>query len=541
MEEIMKKNKKWFRMWTVLSFAFTVFIRVYWYRIRKKSDSEWEKLWGRIGREFRHILFELEGLLIKVGQFLSIRADLLPNAFIKEIQDLVDHVPPSTWDVVKTILEREWNGSIDEVLLTIEQESVASASIGEVYRGRLKDGTDVAIKVQRSTIKSIMRTDFRSLAIIIWFARHFAPVPKGFINFKMLFQELKHVIERELDFKKELETIVHFRQRFSQIEKLSIPKVYPDLSTSQVLVMEWIDGARITDVSFIEQSEIDRADLSVRLFRLFIPQWLEAGTFHADPHAGNVLMKSDGTLVLLDFGMVGEISKKDALNFQDLLQAILVKNYSEAVDILVELGFLLPNAERKPIENLLKEALSIDLGQLKEMDLFAIKKDLNAIIQTLPIQVPTRFIFLGRSFVTIEGILHIINPNEEILQVMKPAFVDWLDQSNQSKWKMVLKWINAQPIFQMFHSITDLIETPQRFLEQKEMQQQREFNFTYYENQKKQAFYLCMVGTISTFVAGYLHNSFMWKASLGVIGISLLGYVICSWKQRKWLKSGKKK
>ncbi|ETI67067.1 ABC1 kinase family protein [Neobacillus vireti] len=537
----MRNKRKWLRMWRILSFAFSAFIRVYWYRILKKSQSEREKLWGKIGQEFRQTLFELEGLLIKVGQFLSIRADLLPASFINQIQDLVDQVPASPWEEISLELEREWGGPIEDILASIDAKAVASASIGEVYRGKLKDGTTVAVKVQRPEIRSIIQTDFRSLAIIIWFADHFAPVPKGFINFKLLYQELKTVIEREVDFMKEMEAVIHFRQRFQAFPKLHIPKVYPELCTSKVMVLEWVDAARITEVDFLERYSIDRVELSQRLFRLFIPQWVEAGVFHADPHAGNVMIKSDGTLVLLDFGMVGEISKKDAMNFQDLIQSIFAKNYSMAVKVLMDLGFFLPDANSKTIEPLLKEALSIDFNQLKEMDLFQVKRDVNEMIKSLPIQVPTRFVFLGRSFVTVEGMLHTINPNQEFLEIAKPAFIDWLKQGNQNKWKLLVKWVQAQPVFQIFHSITDLLKTPKRLLEQKERQHQSEFYFSIFENQKKQSFFLGVLGMAGGFFGLYMNDPLILQISAGIVGISVISYLICSARQKKWLKNFEKK
>jgi predicted unusual protein kinase regulating ubiquinone biosynthesis (AarF/ABC1/UbiB family) len=527
---------KLYRMWKVLSLAFAVFVQVYWYKIRKKPAAEWDQLWEKLGQQFRQTLFELEGLLIKVGQMLSIRADLLPHSFIKQIEDLVDQVPPSPWEDIKIVLEKEWDGSIEGKLLSLDSKAIASASIGEVFRGKLHDGTDVAVKVQRPTIQSIVQTDFRSLSIIIWFAEHFAPVPKGFISFRMLYKELKQVIERELDFQKEMETAIHFEQRFAAIPGLKVPKVYKELCTSKVLVMEWVDGSRVTDVEYLERNEINRDELAQRLFRVFLPQWLEAGMFHADPHAGNVLVKSDGTLVLLDFGMVGEISKADATQFQSLLEAILLKNYAKAVEVLVNLGFLLPEANLKPIEKLLAEALSFDLAELKEMDLFAVKKQMNDIVKTLPIQVPTRFVFLGRSFVTIEGMLHTISPNRELLDLIKPAFMDWLNQSETNKWKLFLKWVNSQPVFQFVHKVFDLIEKPQQLLEQKETQQLREFQFAIFENQKKQWFYLGLVGVVGTFVGIFFKEALIWQGSIGLAGISLIGYWISSWKQKKWVK-----
>jgi predicted unusual protein kinase regulating ubiquinone biosynthesis (AarF/ABC1/UbiB family) len=437
------------------------------------------------------------------------------------------------------VLEKEWDGKINEKLSSIEPNAIASASIGEVYRGVLKDGTKVAVKVQRPTIQSIIQTDFRSLSIIIWFANYFAPIPKGFISFKMLFQELKQVIGRELDFKKEMESAIHFEQRFKAFSGLKIPKVYKELCTSQVLVMEWIDAVRITDVKSLERFQVDRDQIAQRLFRLFIPQWLEAGIFHADPHAGNVLVQSDGTLVLLDFGMVGEISKSDAANFQSLLEAILLKNYSKAAEVLVKLGFLLPEANLNIIEKMLTDALTLDLTQLKELDLLDLKKEINAIVKSLPLQVPTRFVFLGRSFVTIEGMLHTISPNKETLDIVKPAFMDWLNHSETNKWKLVLKWIESQPIFRIFHSVTDLLQKPQQFLEQKESQQLREFQFVMVENQKKQSFYLGVVGIIGIFMGVYMQAPILWKGTIGLVGFSLLSYIVSSWKQRKWLKSFK--
>lgn len=535
----MNANRKLFRMWKVITFAISVVIRVYWYRICKKSPSEKEELWGRIGKQFRETLFELEGLLIKVGQFLSIRADLLPNSFIKQIEDLVDQVPPSPWEEIEKVLEKEWDGKLKDKLHSIDSKVVASASIGEVYRGKLKDGTEVAVKVQRPTIQSIVKTDFRSLSIIIWFVRHFAPVPKRFIDFKRLYQELKQVIERELDFQKEMETANQFRQRFESLEGLKIPKVYSELCTSQVLVMEWVDAVRTTDVHFIDQHKINRDQLAERLFRVFLPQWLEAGIFHADPHAGNVLIKSDGTLVLLDFGMVGEISKNDAVNFQSLLEAILLKNYPRSIEILMNLGFLLPEADTKVVAKLLEEALTFNLADLKDMDIFAVKKEMNEMVKSLPIQVPTRFIFLGRSFVTVEGILRALCPTKEIIKIMEPAFKDWLNHSQTNKWKLILKWIQSQPIFQMFNTISDLVHIPEKYLEMKETQQQRELTFTIFENQKKQAFTLGVFGLIGVFLGVYVGDQMIWIGSVVILGASILAYAVCSRKQKKWLPKRK--
>lgn len=309
----------------VLSMSFIIFLQIYWYKIRRKPKEEWENLWGKIGERFRKTLFELEGLLIKIGQILSTRADLLPKAFIRQIEDLTDKVPPSNWSEIQEILEAEWGTSINQHFLSIEKTAIASASIGEVYKGILTDGTEVAIKVKRPSIDSIIQTDFRILGIIIWFADHLVPIPKGFINFKVLLKELKEVIERELDYSKELETILYFKERFKEVEIVQIPSIYSELSTSNILVMEWVEGTRITNTEALDELAVSRQELAQRLIKVFLPQWLEPGLFHADPHPGNILVSKEGKIILLDFGMIGEITKKDATYFQALIESFLSK------------------------------------------------------------------------------------------------------------------------------------------------------------------------------------------------------------------------
>ncbi|MDQ0232053.1 ABC1 kinase family protein [Metabacillus malikii] len=534
-----KAEIKIYRMWRVLSLGISILFRVYWYKLLKKSEAEKQALWERIGQQFRQTLFDLEGLLIKVGQLLSIRSDLLPKGFVKQLDQLVDKVPPSSWSEIKTVLETEWNASIDENLATIDRDAVASASIGEVYKAVLLDGTTVAIKVQRPTIQAIVRTDFRILSILFWFAKTFAPIPKGFINFNMLYKEMKHVIERELDFKQELASSLNFKERFEDNENYIVPNVFPSLCTSKILVMEWVDGAKITDIAFLQENEIDQNELAKKMIRLFLPQWLEAGLFHADPHSGNVLVTTSGKIILLDFGMVSEITKSDAVNFQRLIEAIFFKHYPEAVNILNELGFLIPGSDPKPIEKMLMEFVNFDFQQLKEMDLLAVKKEMNAMVQTLPIQVPTRFIFLGRAYITIEGILLTIIEDEELQNVAKPELIDWVNKKDLSKWKLVLKWLSHQPFAQVFRQFHTLINAPQRYIELKEKAEQRNYHFTVLENNKRHFFVLGIVGLLSLFIGDYIKHQLSYYGSFVLLALASIGYITVSVKQKKLLKTSR--
>ncbi|PLS03356.1 ABC1 kinase family protein [Neobacillus cucumis] len=532
----MKRRNKLTRMYRVLSMAFIIFLQIYWYKFRKKPKAEWEKLWEEIGTRFRKTLFELEGLLIKIGQILSTRADLLPPAFIRQIEDLTDKVPPSNWSEIEKILEKEWGDSLEKHFLTIEQMAVASASIGEVYKGVLKNGTEVAIKVKRPHIDSVVQTDFRILGIIIWFADHFVPIPKGFINLSLLFKELRQVVEQELDYSKELETIMYFKNRYKDKDIVQIPSVFPELSTSSVLVMEWIEGIRLTNLEELNPLTVRRQEIAQRLIEVFLPQWLEPGTFHADPHPGNILVSKEGKIILLDFGMAGEITKKDAANFQALIESFLTKNYSKAVDCLYQLGFLLPEADSRIIEKLLAEFISFNPAQLKEMNLLAFKMELNDMIKALPIQVPTRFIFLGRSFVTVEGIIRQLAPEAELIDLGKPVFMEWINKQGNSKWSFVWQWIQSQPIFKFFYSVAEFLDAPKKLEQFKEKEQRRQLQFTIYENNKKNCFQLSLLGLIGMGAGNVTSQSLILYLSTGVMAASVIGYLIYSQKLKKWMK-----
>ncbi|WP_223587564.1 ABC1 kinase family protein [Neobacillus bataviensis] len=531
----MKTRSKLVRMYKVLSMALVIFLQIYWYKILRKPKAEWEGLWGRIGARFRKTLFELEGLLIKIGQILSTRADLLPQAFIRQIDDLTDKVPPSDWNEIQKILENGWGSALHHHFKSIEKTAIASASIGEVYQGVLQNGKKVAIKVKRPHIDSIVQTDFRILSIIIWFADHLVPIPKGFINFKVLFQELRQVIERELDYAKELNTILYFNERFKGMDIVQIPSVYEEISTPSVLVMEWVEGIRLTDADAIKHLPVSCEEIAQNLMKVFLPQWLEPGTFHADPHTGNVLISKEGKIILLDFGMIGEITKKDAMYFQSLIESFLSKNYSKAVDCLFHLGFLLPEANSRTMERLLAEFTSFHPAQLKEMDLMALKLEMNDMIQALPIQIPTRFVFLGRSFVTIEGIIRNLAPEAELMELGKPVFIEWINKQG-NRWSFVWQWVQSHPIFKIVHSVTEFLNAPQKLEELKKIEQRRQFQFTIYENTKSRLFAGILLGVIGIAGGCFVPNTLIFNLSIGVTAVTVVGYFISSYKQKKWMK-----
>ncbi|WP_236634841.1 ABC1 kinase family protein [Alteribacter lacisalsi] len=523
-------------MGKVIGLALIIFIQMYWYKWTRKSSSEWVLLWERTGIRVRETLFELEGLLIKVGQFLSIRADLLPGAFIRQIQDLTDHVPPSDWDAVQDVLEKEWGGRIDDHLLSIEKKAVASASIGEVYKAVLKNGTVVAVKVRRPGIDAVVDTDFRTLRILMWLAARLTPVPKAFINFSLLYREIRQVISKELDFTSEKEALLAFRERFKDRDDVLIPGVHEELSTSRILVMDWLDGVKLTDEQALMKMGLEPGELAGKLLDVFLPQWLEPGIFHADPHGGNMLVSESGALILLDFGMYGEISERDAAAFQELIAGLLAKDYRKAAGCLDDLGFVLPDGDLAEIEEALAELMTFKPESLKEKDLIALKLELNNRIRTLPIQVPARFIFLGRSFITIEGTIRSLVPEDELMSLMRPAFFTWLRNQGDRKWMFIWQWIQSLPAFSFVKPVSEFLNTPKNLEQMKKIDQMRQFHFTVLENRGKQWFQLLLLSLGGCGAGLYADHLLLMQIAIGSAFVSTAGFFYTGSKRNKWLR-----
>lgn len=205
------------------------------------------------------------------------------------------------------------------------------------------------------------------------------------------------------------------------------------------------------------------------------------------------------------------------------------------MEVLSRLGFLLPEADTKTVEKLLSEWMSIDLAQLKEMDLIKLKLEINDLIAALPIQVPTRFVFLGRSFITVEGIIRSLVPEEELMQLASSVFKEWLS-SHDSKWSFYWKVIRSQTFFKIFHPAIEFLDTPRKIEQLKEIEQRRSFQFAIYESRKKQLFQLIILGFIGAGAGYYLDKDPILLVSAVVSGLAAVGYMMTSYKLRKWLK-----
>ncbi|WP_082412115.1 ABC1 kinase family protein [Thalassobacillus devorans] len=494
-----------YRVFVIVWMSAKFMLQLFWFhKTNRIWDEEtkrnWDNLMAKQAHEYRVKSIRLGGLLIKFGQFLSSRADLLPQVFIKELEGLVDRVKPVPFSYSKKIIEEEWGGELGEFLEYIEEEPVASASIGEVYKASLKDGTPVAIKVQRYRVKEIFQMDFKALRIVFWMLRRFSSYGKK-ADLQALYREIVTVMSNELDFKKELQNGNHFKKRFKDMENVYIPEYYNDLSTQRVLVMEWIEGARVTDIPFIKENGISREQVARTLFDLCVEQFLYTGMFHSDPHSGNLMLKADGTVVVIDFGMVGEIKKRDASYLRMMIQGFILDDYDQVIDALYKMNFLLGNADTERVKKMLRETVDMYLeGDFTKLDatiMNDIMEDIQQFVKNQPIQLPADYAFLGRATSIIIGVLTAVYPQIDLMAWGKPVIREWMSGAD-SKYGFYkdIAADTARPLLSLPRALVSFLESGDRDREWSAEKQQNHMFHQFYLFYASLSFFTMIAGGV---------------------------------------------
>jgi predicted unusual protein kinase regulating ubiquinone biosynthesis (AarF/ABC1/UbiB family) len=393
---------------------------------KDKVTQKYKALYTSQAKKFARIAVEMGGLIIKLGQFVSSRVDILPKEYTDILSELQDSVAPVDSEIAIKRIEEEMSGKVSKLFDSFTQAPVAAASLGQVHKAVLITGEHVAVKVMRPGIESTVTLDLATLKILIAFARRFTKVGK-FVDLKDVYQEFEEVITDELDYIKEAKNIETFQDSFRDFPGVTTPKVYWDLTTSKVLVMEFIEGVKINEIDKLEGASINKKKLASILYLSYLKQLMEDGFFHADPHPGNLLVKKDGTLCYIDFGMVGHISNDMKENMVKLAMSIYLKDASGIVEAFHDLGFLRKKADKSVLTKNVKVILtgfSEDGFKVDMINNEGFLEELREFLYEQPFQIPSRTTFLGKAIMTVFSICNGLDKDFDLIKNTKPYVED---------------------------------------------------------------------------------------------------------------------
>ena len=398
---------------------------------RFSQEGEFEEP-ASLPTRLRQVMQELGPTYVKLGQILSTRPDILPPDYIAEFRKLQDKVPGVDFKEIKEVLKDELGSEcFTEIFAEFDEDPVAAASIAQAHKAKLLDGTKVMVKVQRPDIKRQVRVDLEILADLAEIATNRGILP-DFMEPQGLVAEFKESLYKELNFTQELSNIKRFQENHLDYDEIIIPAVYEAYCTDKVLVMEELEGKRLSEID--DLSAIDNKKLSRLGAEAFLKQVMIDGFFHADPHPGNIFIIDDSSLGYIDFGMMGQISPKDRDYFALLFAAILRRNVEIIKDIIMEIGDL-PHSlnERKLLIDIEEFIHSYYNRKLEDINFKVLFQDLQRLVFKHHIRLPQEFFLLFRALGLSEGVGSRLDPEFNIVEIGNDFLSDLLQDRLQPK------------------------------------------------------------------------------------------------------------
>lgn len=457
------------RYFRVLVFFAGVVLGVVWWDIilrrvglRGLSRRTAPGRYARAAHRFRELAIRLGGVWIKVGQFLSARVDILPESITSELAGLQDEVPPESFPAIRAMVASAFDQPLEDIFPAFDDEPLASASLGQVHRARLREGDQVVVKVQRPRIHQILRVDLAALKRVIGWLKRYRPITRR-ADLEALFQEFSRTLWEEVDYLAEAENARRFGSMFAADPQIRIPEVYDAYTTTKVLTLEDVYFIKITDYAAIEGTQVDRNEVAERLFRTYLRQIFEEGFFHADPHPGNLFVEplEDGhplwesaggwRLVFVDFGMVGQLTPELKDGLRDLAIAFGRRDLDRLMQAYQKMGVLLPGADLERIREaegaLFDRMWGKSMRELvrthpQEMRRFA--SEFRDVLYEMPFQVPEDLIFLGRCVAILSGMCTGLNPDFNLFESMIPFAQKLLAEESADGFEEILSILLEQ-------------------------------------------------------------------------------------------------
>jgi len=368
--------------------------------------------------KLREILEDLGPTYIKIGQILSNRPDMLPQEYIDSLSELRSNVNPMSYQEILEILREEYDNKLFQLFLSIDRNPLGSASIAQVHKAILKDGSEVVIKVQRRNIKETMVADIRVLKKALRLL-HVQSLFKNIISFDDVLDELLATTLEEMNFLVEASHIDEFYTVNKELKYIKEPKVYKNLTTEKVLVMEYIDGININESKALIDSGYDLEEIGHKLADNYIYQAIDIGYFHAEPHPNNIII-SNGKIGYIDFGMMGRLNARNKELLKRCIIAIFNNNIKEVEHNLLVIGEAKGNINHTKLCHDLELILDKNKSMgIKDINITKFANDLLNLLSSNNITLPKDITMLVRGIVVLEGTLETVSPNISLLQVFE--------------------------------------------------------------------------------------------------------------------------
>jgi predicted unusual protein kinase regulating ubiquinone biosynthesis (AarF/ABC1/UbiB family) len=372
--------------------------------VKKEGKNVNEKKFRKHAERALKTFITLGPAYIKLGQWLSSRADLLPQPYLDVLEKLQDDVLPAPFSNVRPILEKEL-GMLDDIYEYFDTSALSGASLGQVYRAKHKD-REVVVKISRPNIEETIGQNIYILKKLLPIATRFIDENLRFSAEGMLSQ-FTETVHEEMDYRIEARNLIDIKNNLKEDTSVIIPKVYLDRTSRHVITLEYLPGIKVTDIRTLDQHNIDRAKLVYRIHRLFFKMLLRHIIFHADPHPGNISVTNNGTIILYDFGMVGRLDDETRRRLVRLYLGLVDKDPVRTTDVLIELGTLEASVDRRLVEKGLELSIqSLHGKKVDRMEVKALQDLANKTLSRFPFRLPKNLALYMRMASILEGIYH---------------------------------------------------------------------------------------------------------------------------------------
>ncbi|MGE0085651.1 MAG: ABC1 kinase family protein [Desulfococcaceae bacterium] len=381
----------------------------------------------------RQVLEELGPSFIKLGQIMSVRADIFPADYIEELKKLQDRVPPVSFDEIRDVMESELKRPLKEMFADFSPQSIAVASVAQVHEAHLISGERVAVKVIRPGIKQKIRDD---IGVMYFFAER---IEKNFeigriVGFVNLVKEFERTIFRELDMFIEAGNIEKFAANFENSHEIYIGKVWWDFVSKSVLVMEYIDGLKMDQVTEIAAAGIDPKEVALIGLRSFSRQLMEFGFFHADPHPANTIVMYDGRVSLVDFGIIGFLDEETMMQVANLFLGYAEHDYDMVIEALQDAGLIHDGIDLKNFRSDLKDMSEPFYGRsLQSVSVRDVYDQVMGLVLKYRIRMPRNLLLLLKTFIQTEALGKILGSDASLLEVTRPYAVKLLQRGYDAR------------------------------------------------------------------------------------------------------------